>query len=540
MESEGGELRRKRSLTDDVFSRLSAGLRFDRGPNGMALDVMRRRKRVRGEGADVPCAPLDFFAAAEGSRGTKKRLVKHDPRSANSASSVVSSTSSSSSVGSFDEDVSEKRMTALREEDWTSFRKRLRVRVKGSDVRHPMVAFTAEGLSKGMASEQAKQMARLICENVEASNYVEPTPIQMEAIPVLLRGRDVLGCAPTGSGKTAAFLLPTIVRLAEALKRKTQKRVISSLVLVPTRELASQILREFERMSDGGRKFRSGILKKEGEHGLDLAVSTPHRVAKLLASNALDLSSLRVLILDEADKLFELGFLKDVDEILSKCSEKAQRAMFSATMLPQIEELAQTALRDPVSIIVGTANAAASTIDQKLIFAGQEHGKIIGLRQLSQDGELVPPTLIFVQTKERAKELHEELVYEGMKVDVIHSDRPQKQRDLVVEKFRRGEVWSLICTDLLGRGIDFKGVNCVVNYDFPTSAVGYVHRVGRTGRQKRRGKAFTFFTLDDVDSLRSIANVVRLSGCEVPNWMLKLKKPSTKQRKQLERNPPSR
>jgi ATP-dependent RNA helicase DDX52/ROK1 len=193
-----------------------------------------------------------------------------------------------------------------------------------------------------------------------------------------------------------------------------------------------------------------------------------------------------------------------------------------------------------VEIFVGLQNAGAETIDQKLMFVGQEQGKMVALRQLIQAGEIVPPTLVFTQSKERCKELYAELVYEGVRVDCIHAERTQAQRDLTVQKFRSGEVWVLVCTDLMGRGIDFKGVNCVINYDFPTSAVSYIHRIGRTGRARRRGKAITFFTIDDIEYLRSIANIVRINGCEVPEWMLKLKKTTKNDRKRLEKAPPNR
>ena len=211
--------------------------------------------------------------------------------------------------------------------------------------------------------------------------------------------------------------------------------------------------------------------------------------------------------------------------------------MFSATITPFVTEIAAGFLRDPIRI--GQCNAAADTIDQKLLFVGTEEGKLLAVRQLFQEG-LKPPALIFLQNKERAKELFKELIYDGVNVDVMHAERTQAQREETITKFRSGEIWVLICTDLMARGIDFKGVNMVINYDLPTSAVSYIHRIGRTGRAGNRGTAVTFFTEADMPNVRSIANVVRLSGCDVPNWMLKIKQLSTKKKREIKMRAPDR
>ncbi|MFN3440688.1 MAG: helicase-related protein, partial [Acidovorax sp.] len=216
-----------------------------------------------------------------------------------------------------------------------------------------------------------------------------------------------------------------------------------------------------------------------------------------------------------------------------------QRTMFSATIPPGVEELARSVLHDPVRIVIGVRTAGASTISQQLVFVGREQGKLLAMRQLIQRG-LRPPVIVFVQSKERAQELFRELVYDGVSVDVLHADRTQAQRDAIVQRFRTGKIWMLIATDLVARGLDFKGVNCVINFDFPQSAVSYVHRIGRTGRAGRSGDAVTFFTESDVPMLRSIANVMRLSGCDVAEWMLHLKKTPRETRKRMERSAPKR
>jgi ATP-dependent RNA helicase DDX52/ROK1 len=213
------------------------------------------------------------------------------------------------------------------------------------------------------------------------------------------------------------------------------------------------------------------------------------------------------LVLDEADQLFENGFDQQVDEIISASTKRNRRiALFSATMPQRVEELARSVLQDPIRVRVGEHNAAAVDVDQKLMFVSNEHGKMVAMRQLIQEG-LKPPVLIFVQSKGRAKELFSELIYDGINVDVIHAERTKKQRDDVVKQFRAGTIWVLIATDLMARGVDFKGVNMVINYDFPANAVDYIHRIGRTGRAGRSGAAITFFTEKDGGSLRSIANV---------------------------------
>lgn len=256
----------------------------------------------------------------------------------------------------------------------------------------------------------------------------------------------------------------------------------------------------------------------------DILIATPLRLVHLIQETKLDLSMVEMVCLDEADRLFDMGFVEQIDEIFAACTHpKIQRAMFSATMLQGVEEMAQSVLRDPVKVSIGVKNAGANTIEQKLVFVGKEEGKIVAMKQLIHEGLRVP-ALLFVQNKERANELYQELLYDGINVGAVHADRTKEQRDEVIRQFRTGAVWVLICTDLMSRGMDFKAVNMVINYDFPQSAVSYIHRIGRTGRGGRKGLAVTFFTEDDMAYLRTIANVMKLSGCDVPEWMLSLKK----------------
>jgi ATP-dependent RNA helicase DDX52/ROK1 len=307
----------------------------------------------------------------------------------------------------------------------------------------------------------------------------------------------------------------------------------------PTRELAQQTFRECCRLAHGS-GFRIHVLTKakasannfsaQSSQRFDILVSTPNRLVHLLEQDppGINLSNVEWLILDEADKLFEEGkdgFRDQVAIIFASCDKQdIRRGLFSATLSNGIEEWCHVHLDNYVRVTVGQRNSATETVQQKLVFVGQEGGKLIAIRDIIREG-FHPPMLVFVQSKERAKDLFHELIYDGLNVDVIHADRTQAQRDNVVRSFRSGKVWILICTELMGRGIDFKGVSMVINYDFPTSAVSYIHRIGRTGRAGQTGEAVTFFTQADVVNLRSIVNVMRSSGCEVPDWMLKVRRP---------------
>ncbi|XP_059054467.1 DEAD box protein 52 homolog [Achroia grisella] len=378
--------------------------------------------------------------------------------------------------------------------------------------------------------------------------YSEPTPVQRQTLPCMLEDRQILACAPTGSGKTAAFLLPILHTLG------APQGGPRALILCPTRELAHQIYREALRLS-ASTELRCSVVRnmkeskvKEREATIrksDIVISTPNRLCYLLNQDnvSITLDKVRWLIIDEADKLFEgsadqvSDFRQQLDQIMSCCGSKQRRvAMFSATHTPPVAKWTRRNLRGLVNITVGQRNAATNLVDQELLFCGNENGKLVAFRQLVQKG-LKPPVLVFVQSKDRAKQLFKELIYDGINVDVIHADRTQAQRDNVVRSFRVGRIWVLICTELMGRGIDFRGVNLVINYDFPPSAIAYIHRIGRAGRAGQRGRAITFFTQDDVVNLRSIASVMKQSGCDVPEYMLKLKQDPNRRKKLMKKAP---
>uniref|UniRef100_G3UED3 Probable ATP-dependent RNA helicase DDX52 n=1 Tax=Loxodonta africana TaxID=9785 RepID=G3UED3_LOXAF len=371
-------------------------------------------------------------------------------------------------------------------------------------------------------------------------------PISMVAPCFTFRGRELLASAPTGSGKTLAFSIPILMQL----KQPTNKG-FRALIISPTRELASQIHRELLKISEGT-GFRIHMIHKaavaakkfgpKSSKKFDILVTTPNRLIYLLKQDppGIDLTSVEWLVVDESDKLFEdgkTGFRDQLASIFLACtSHKVRRAMFSATFAYDVEQWCKLNLDNVITVSIGARNSAVETVEQELLFVGSETGKLLAMRELVKKG-FSPPVLVFVQSIERAKELFHELIYEGINVDVIHAERTQQQRDNTVHSFRAGKIWVLICTALLARGIDFKGVNLVINYDFPTSSVEYIHRIGRTGRAGHKGKAVTFFTEDDKPLLRSIANVIQQAGCPVPEYIKGFKKLLSKQKKKMIKKP---
>lgn len=437
----------------------------------------------------------------------------------------------------------EKKLTSgklehLRKEKINFFRNKHKIHVQGTDLPDPIATFQ-------QLDQEYKISSRLL-QNILDAGFQVPTPIQMQAIPVMLHGRELLASAPTGSGKTLAFSIPILMQL-----RQPENKGFRALVISPTRELASQIHRELIKISEGT-GFRIHMIHKaaiaakkfgpKSSKKFDILVTTPNRLIYLLKQDppGIDLTSVEWLVVDESDKLFEdgkTGFRDQLASIFLACtSHKVKRAMFSATFAYDVEQWCKLNLDNVVTVSIGARNSAVETVEQELLFVGSETGKLLAMRELVKKG-FNPPVLVFVQSIERAKELFHELIYEGINVDVIHAERTQQQRDNTVHSFRAGKIWVLICTALLARGIDFKGVNLVINYDFPTSSVEYIHRIGRTGRAGNRGKAITFFTEDDKPLLRSVANVIQQAGCPVPEYIKGFQKLLSKQKKKMIKKP---
>lgn len=427
-----------------------------------------------------------------------------------------------------------------------------KTKVKGHDIPLPIGSF--EDLVSRF------KMNKTLLTNLIENDFTEPTPIQSEGIPSALFNRDLIACAPTGSGKTLAFLIPLIQqilkskpnysgKLTKEQKRElNETRVLSGLIISPTNELTTQIYQQLEILSRS-LELSVGVLNKSTAAKLkmkqikmnkyDIIVSTPLRLIDLIKTESIDLSKIDQIIFDEADSLFESNFLEQTDSILSKLTNtKLRKSIFSATVTSSVEELANGIMVDPIRIIVGHKEAANSNIEQKLMFCGDEHGKLVAIRDMIRVGEFKPPVLIFLQSIHRAKALYSELLYDGLNVDVIHAERTQHQREDAIKRFKSGELWCLITTDVLARGVDFKGINLVINYDVPNSSQGYVHRIGRTGRAGRKGRAVTFYTKADVDIVKSVVNVMKASGQidGLPKWMQAdgaLRKLSQNKKKQL-------
>ncbi len=427
------------------------------------------------------------------------------------------------------------------------FRKLHRIHPSGSDLPDPLGAWAALKDAYGFSDDMVNKISSRFPGG--------PTPVQMQAIPAMLNRREVLVCAPTGSGKTAAYLIPLLHLLGSHRKKGCR-----AIIVAPTRELALQIHREAQVFADGlglrvlvldsvGHKKSQATLEKLSKY--DIVISTPNRLVYLLKDQAeadeqaednichtAALKCVEWLVVDESDKLFEAGpkgFRDQLAAIYRACDKvNICRAMFSATLAVEVEEWCKLNLNSVISITVGARNTATKSVDQKLVYVGSEKGKLLALRQLIAEG-VKPPVLVFVQSKDRAQDLLKELNMLGLQADAIHSDRSQLQRDNAVKSFRARRTWVLICTELMGRGIDFKGVNLVLNYDFPPSTVSYIHRIGRTGRAGRSGQAVTFFTDQDKTLLRSIATIVRDSGGSVPEYMLQLKKASRQEKRKLAR-----
>ncbi|KAJ2062112.1 RNA-dependent ATPase rok1 [Coemansia sp. S146] len=510
----------------DFFKLLGAGAKFDKSRFKEDISVFKPSRRATHETVDlVDNVPkeLDFFGdhsrQQHGSKGAEPIPTR---QLAGSASQYIKDENDHTPFAN-DSEVAE-------------YLKRHRIKVTGTDVPHPIKTFEM------LCKEHSFQP--FVLRNLEKFGFTQPTPIQMQAIPISVHRRDLIANAPTGSGKTLAFLLSILHQI-----HSPEKEGFRAVIVSPTRELATQIYEHLRNLTSG-RKIKACLMTKAAaalqaqdpamRQKFDILVTTPLRLVHAVQNGEADLSRVRNLVLDEADSLMEKGFLEQVDEILAACSSpNLQISLFSATMPSSVEEMAKTIMKNPIRIIVGSKNAATETIDQKLVYVGQEEGKLLEIRRMILTG-FKPPCLIFVQSIDRAKELFHELVFESINVDVIHSERTQTQRNRIVQKFRSGDLWVLICTELMARGIDFKGVNMVINYDFPQSAQSYIHRIGRTGRAGREGKAITFFTKEDGPHLKTIVNVMRESGCEIPEWMLQLKKPSQDDKKKLKKKPVER
>ena len=359
-------------------------------------------------------------------------------------------------------------------------------------------------------------LAETLLRAVSAEGYTTATPIQAAAIPPVLEGRDVLGCAQTGTGKTAAFALPTLQRLGMAESRVNGRgRKIRALILAPTRELVIQIAESF-RVYGKHTSLRSTVIYggvgqgpqvKALNHGVDIVAATPGRLLDLMQQGYVDLSQVQTLVLDEADRMLDMGFIDDLKRIVSKAPAKRQTLLFSATMAPEIRQLADQWLDEPVVVKIGAESRTVDKIKQSVIFVDQDY-KTRLLTEMLGNPEW-SRTLVFTRTKHRADRVAKTLEKAGVYADSFHSDKSQSARQRILARFKSPKPVVLVATDIAARGLDIDLVSHVINYDLPADPENYVHRIGRTGRAGAEGVAVSFCDGEERSALRAIERLTK-------------------------------
>src|SRR3990172_155974 len=347
-----------------------------------------------------------------------------------------------------------------------------------------------------------------IMAGVRALGYIEPTPIQLRAIPPVLQGRDLIGMAQTGTGKTAAFVLPILQRLLRAPRGR-----IGALIVSPTRELAEQTCEAFDQLGKktglrtvsiyGGVGF--DLQTRTPRRGVEIAVACPGRLLDLLWQGAIDLSDLQVLVIDESDRMFDIGFLPDIPNILKCLLKPRQTLLFSATMPDDIRRLVQEVLHDPVTVQIGRT-MPATTVSHAL-YPIKKHLKTELLKELLRNTD-TGSVLVFTRTKHRAERVAQQLVRAGYRATSFQGDLPQHRRQAALDGFRAGSFKVLVATDIAARGIDVQDISHIINYDMPDGTDTYIHRIGRTGRIGKNGDAFTLVTSEDDAMVRGLERLL--------------------------------
>jgi len=354
---------------------------------------------------------------------------------------------------------------------------------------------------------------------LKAKGYTTPSPIQAQAIPVLLEGHDLIACAQTGTGKTAAFALPVLDGFARN-PRKPFRRGVRCLILTPTRELAVQVTESFKTYGDGlglkiGMVF-GGVSEKPQIKalygGLDVLVATVGRLLDLKQQGHIDISQVDTFILDEADRMLDMGFIRDIRKIAAAIPQQRHTLLFSATMAPEITELANSLLHHPKEIRIAPQGTTAEKIDQHVLFVkkADKQNLLIDLVQEHQDNaQNKELSLIFSRTKHGAKNLAKKLCSMGIEADSLHGNKSQNARQKTLDMYKKGEVRVLVATDVAARGIDVKNITLVINFDLPMESDAYVHRIGRTARAGESGRALSFCSEDEVALLRQVEKLIK-------------------------------
>jgi superfamily II DNA/RNA helicase len=395
---------------------------------------------------------------------------------------------------------------------------RLRDRVAVSVFgRHALLPIASVGAATGMAAQRNQNMtftelglAAPILEAIAAAGYSEPTAVQAQAVPVALTGRDLMVSSQTGSGKTAAFMLPALQLLT--VPHPAHGNGPRVLVLTPTRELSMQVTRASETYGRNLRRVKTvsivggmpyPVQNRMLKMGVDILVATPGRLLDQMNSGRVDLSRLQLLVLDEADRMLDMGFSEDLDAIVSKMPASRQTMLFSATMEPGIVRLATSMLKDPVRITVDSQQTPHVNIEQRMHIADDMGHKSRMLDHLLRDVDM-KQAIVFTSTKRSADDLAQALLQSGFSAAALHGDMKQSQRSRTLQSLRSGGLRVLVATDVAARGIDVQGISHVFNFDLPRQAEDYVHRIGRTGRAGRQGIAISFIGIRDRGVVRTI------------------------------------
>lgn len=344
--------------------------------------------------------------------------------------------------------------------------------------------------------------------------YSNPTPIQEQSIPVILQQKDILGCARTGTGKTAAFAIPIIQLLAEE-KSKAPVKGIRALVLTPTRELALQIQESFEAYGKytglrqvvifGGVSQQAQV--NDLRKGCDILVATPGRLLDLMQQNIINIGQIRILVLDEADRMLDMGFVHDVKKVIAKTPAQKQTLFFSATMAPEIMKLANTILKDPVQVQVTPVASTAETVEQTLYFVDKKNKNPLLVHILKDPA--ITSSIVFSRTKHGANKIAKALENAGIRAEAIHGNKSQSARQRALQLLKEREIRALVATDIAARGIDVEELSHVINYDLPNVPETYVHRIGRTGRAGASGLAISFCDQEEKEFLRDIQKLIK-------------------------------
>jgi len=351
---------------------------------------------------------------------------------------------------------------------------------------------------------------------IKEEGYTQPTPIQQKAIPVLLEKRDILGCAQTGTGKTAAFAVPIIQLLHENKGLRKGKRSIKALIVTPTRELAIQIGESF---SSYGRYAGlnhtvifggvSQLAQTQALHrGVDILIATPGRLLDLMNQGFISLHSIEYFVLDEADRMLDMGFVHDVKKIIKELPQQRQSLFFSATMPQSITQLADSILNNPVSVSVTPVATTAETVNQSLYYVSRDDKRKLLVDLL--DDEKINSVLIFTRTKYGADKLSQMLNKRGIKSEALHSNKSQQARQKALGNFKKQQTRALVATDIAARGIDVDDLSCVINFEIPNISETYVHRIGRTGRAGASGMAISLCDTEEVPYIRDIQKLIAM------------------------------